>query len=299
MEGFIKEYLAYLGQLGYAEQSIEGKHRGYIKEFKQFLDKQHLTEWTRIEVKHLEAYVRYLRKRVNKVIGGKLTEKTVYDQYRSIQLLFDLLIAQGKIERNPSSELQVKAPIRKQRKILVSEKEIEQLYAACGNAKERIILSLNYGCGLRVGELEKLEISDVKLEEGYLIVRKGKGNKRRVVPLSLGVIKDVRKYLREERPKLTAERHYCSTNRSVLLNEVGRSMKEWTINTRLQRLALRTENECLIRKKITSHMMRHSIATHLLHRGLEMHQVREFLGHVLLSTTQLYTHIAKEQVMEL
>jgi len=299
MDKIIKAYESYLHQLGYADSSIYGRHKRNIKEFIDFIGKYGVQEWQEITVHHISDYLNYLRGRENKVVGGKLTEKTVYDHYRSLQLLYDLLAARAEIQVNPTSQIEVKAPLRRQRKITVTESEIKQLYEACKDDKERAVLSLNYGCGLRVGELEKLEIRDLKLDDGYLIVRKGKGNKRRAVPMSIGVIKDINNYLKYERPRLTAERHYHRDNKSVMLNEVGRPMKEWTFNKTLHTIAKRTENPDLINKRITTHIMRHSIATHLLHRGLDINQVRQFLGHVLLSTTQIYTHIENKQILRL
>lgn len=299
MEKIIKAYVNYLHQLGYAAVSIKGRHKANIKEFIGFIKRYSIASWQAVEVHHIHEYLNYLRGRENKVIGGKLTEKTIYDQYRSLQLLYDLLAVKGEIKINPTSQIEVKLPPRSQRKITVSEVEIKQMYEACNADKQRAVLSLNYGCGLRVGELESLEISDLKLDNQYLIVRKGKGNKRRTVPMSIGVIKDIKKYLKNERPGLVAQRHYHRNNQSVMLNEVGRSMKEWTINKTLQSIAIKTENEELINKRITSHIMRHSIATHLLHRGLDINQVRQFLGHVLLSTTQIYTHVNSKQVLQI
>jgi len=299
MEKIINEYANYLHQLGYAASSINGRHKRNIKEFIGFVKRYGIEEWQEITVHHISDYLNYLRGRENKVVGGKLTEKTVYDQYRSIQLLYDLLTAKGKVIINPTSQIEVKAPPRNQRRITATEEEINQLYERCKDDKERAVLSLNYGCGLRVGELETLEIGDLKLDDQYLIVRKGKGNKRRTVPMSIGVIKDLRNYLKYERPRLTAERHYHRSNQSVMLNEVGRPMKEWTFNYTLQTMARKTENDDLINKRITTHIMRHSIATHLLHRGLDINQVRQFLGHVLLSTTQIYTHINNKQVLQI
>ncbi len=298
MKKIIKTYAAWLHQLGYAQSSITGRHTRNIKEFIGFIRKYGIHEWKEITVHHISDYLNYLRGRENKVVGGRLTEKTVYDHYRSLQLLFELLTTQEIIAINPTTQIEVKSPLRQQRKITVTELEITQLYEACKDDKERAVLSLNYGCGLRVGELEKLEIRDLKLDDGYLIVRKGKGNKRRAVPMSAGVIKDLRNYLKNERPRLTAERYYERTNQSVLLNEVGRLMREWTFNKTLKRLAERTENPDLISKRITTHIMRHSIATHLLNNGMDVHQVRQFLGHVLLSTTQIYTHVSAEMVMK-
>ncbi len=307
MEKIIKDYASYLHQLGYAQSSITGRHKRSIKEFIEFVnrngvqdpDDKYGTGWKSIKSKHIRKYLDYLRGRENKVVGGKLTEKTVYDHFRSIELLYDFMIGNGTVRTNPSSEIEMKAPPRSQRKIIVTETEISLLYKYCKDEKERAILSLNYGCGLRVGELERIEIRDLKLDDGYLIVQRGKGNKRRSVPMSIGVTKDIRSYLKYERPRLTAERHYHKSNQSVILNEVGRPMKEWTFNTILQKIAMRTESPDLINKRITTHMLRHSIASHLLDRGLDIHQVRQFLGHVLLSTTQIYTHINNKQVMQL
>ncbi|HMQ08150.1 MAG TPA: tyrosine-type recombinase/integrase [Saprospiraceae bacterium] len=295
----IKAYTSYLHQLGYADSSIYGRHKRSIKEFIDFMRKYGVQEWQQITVHHISDYLNYLRGRENKVVGGKLTEKTVYDQYRSLQLLYDLLAAKGRITINPTSQIEVNVPPRNQRRITVTESERKLLYESCKDDKGRAVLSLNYGCGLRVGELESLEMRDLKLDDAYLIVRKGKGNKRRAVPMSVGVINDLRNYLGNERRRLTAERHYRRNNQSVMLNEVGRPMKEWTFNKTLQTIAMRTENQDLINKRITTHIMRHSIATHLLHRGLDINQVRQFLGHVLLSTTQIYTHINNKQVLQI
>lgn len=299
MEKIIKEYQEYLNQLGYAASSVNGRCKRNTKEFIGFISKYDIEEWKEIRVDHINDYLQYLRGRENKVVGGKLTEKTVYDQFRNLQLLYDLLEAKGEIQINPTSQIELKSPPRNQRRITATEDEIKQLYEACKDDKQRAILSLNYGCGLRVGELEQLETEDLKLDDGYLIVRRGKGNKRRTVPMSVGVIKDIKNYLRIERPRLTIERHYHRDNKSVMLNELGRTMREWTFNYTLQAIAISTGNQNLINKRITTHIMRHSIATHLLHRGLDINQVRQFLGHVLLSTTQIYTHINNKQVLQI
>ena len=302
----IVQYQAYLHQLGYAASSIRGRHRRNIREFISFVGAYGIQEWQQVGVNHISDYLSYLRSRENKVVGGKLTEKAIYDNYRSLQLLYDLLAEKGAITINPTSQIVVKAPPGRQRRITVTEAQVKELYEACRDDKERAVLSLNYGCGLRVGELEGLEIRDLKLDDQYLIVRKGKGNKRRAVPMSSGVVKDLRNYLRNERPRLTAQRHYHRTNQTVMLNELGRPMKEWSYNRILQKLAERASKSLpalagqdLIRKRITTHIMRHSIATHLLGRGLDINQVRQFLGHVLLSTTQIYLHINTKQVMQI
>ena len=298
MEQRTLQYLSYLQQLGYASHSIK-RHKRAIAEFISFAKSYNIIHWQEVQAYHIREYLNYLRGRENKVVGGKLSENTIYGQFRSLQLLYDLLVMKGVVTLNPTSEIEVKAPPRSTSRIALAESEIQQLYTACRDYTERAILSLNYGCGLRVGGLERLEVSDLRLDEQYLIIRKGKGDKRRVVPMSIGVIKDLRHYLKVERPRLTTERYYHRHNNSVMLNKLGRPMREWTFNYTLQRIAIRTENDALIQKRITTHILRHSIATHLLRRGLDIHQVRQFLGHALLSTTQIYTHVNRKEVLRL
>jgi len=161
---------------------------------------------------------------------------------------------------------------------------------------------LAYGCGLRASELENCNIEDIKLREKILIVPKGKGNKRRVIPMSNGVVKDLSNYYYNEREALTTGRDFklnVSNQNAFMLHSRGGRMMDDTYNKHLKALIERTENETIKEKQITIHCLRHSIATHLLEQGIAVEQVRIFLGHSQLETTQIYTHISKEQLKEL
>ncbi len=259
-----------------------------------------------VKVKHILSYQNYLQKRPNKVRAGKLSETAIYHKLRSVELLFEMLEARGQVKENPLSEIEIKAPKRQQRKVVVTEVEINELYEVCEDHKERSLLSLGYGCGLRVGEIERLNVNDLNFENAYLIVQEGKGNKRRIVPMSTGVIKDLKAYQHRERIELGGGRDYNPNDEAFLLNKRGGRMREWTFNKTLKELIRRTKNEGLQNKHLPAgqagigmHHLRHSIATHLLHRGLDVQQVRQFLGHVLLSTTQIYTHVDQNQVLQL
>jgi len=202
----LPKYQAYLSQKGYAWYSVNRHHNYTVKEYIQFIRTQGINDFKETTVVQILAYKSYLEGRENKVVGGKLQGKTIYDQLRGLDLLYEYLQIIGRVSHNPVSEIEFKAPPNNQRRITVTESQIKQLYRACKHSKERAVLSLNYGCGLRVGELEKLELGDLKIDDGYLIVRKGKGNKRRSVPMSIGVIKDMINYLKIGRPRLTTER---------------------------------------------------------------------------------------------
>ncbi len=159
-----------------------------------------------------------------------------------------------------------------------------------------------YGCGLRATELQNCNIEDIKLREKILIVPKGKGNKRRVIPMSNGVVKDLSNYYYNEREALTQGRDYklnASNQNAFMLHSRGGRMMDDTYNKHLKILIERTENETIKEKQITIHCLRHSIATHLLEQGIAVEQVRIFLGHSQLETTQIYTHISKQQLKEL
>ncbi|MDL2297309.1 tyrosine-type recombinase/integrase, partial [Bacteroidales bacterium OttesenSCG-928-E04] len=172
----------------------------------------------------------------------------------------------------------------------LSRAETELIYAAAETGKERAILAMGYGCGLRVGEMVACNVEDVNLRDGILIVPRGKGNKRRAVPMSGGVKEALSEYLHNER---------FSREKAFMLNERGRRMRKWTYNHRLQEIIERTGDQALIGKRITTHHLRHSIATHLLESGVDVKQVQLFLGHYHLETTQVYTHISQKQLEKL
>jgi len=162
--------------------------------------------------------------------------------------------------------------------------QIKQLYRLAG-VKERVVLSLFYGCGLRRSEGEQLNLKDVSFKSGLLYVRKGKGGKRRAVPMSEKVVEDLQVYV-------DIERKWTIKNDALVLNKRGSRMSGKSHSRMLKSLIKRTE----LKGQITLHSLRHSIASHLLERGLSVEYVRDFLGHKHLESTQIYTHIKRDQI---
>ncbi|QYH39521.1 tyrosine-type recombinase/integrase [Algoriphagus sp. NBT04N3] len=117
--------------------------------------------------------------------------------------------------------------------------------------------------------------------------------------LSNGVVNDLANYFYNERDELTKGRDYKLNQNSFMLHSRGGRMRTHTYNKYLKAIIERTGNEAIKEKQITIHSLRHSIATHLLEQGIAVEQVRMFLGHSQLETTQIYTHISKEQLKEL
>jgi len=295
-----EHYHKHLLTLGHSKHGARTKYH-YLLEFFTWLEKVGIHEIKKIQTKQLSDFYKQQTQRANKVTGEPLGLKTCFGYMRAIQLFFAKQQAEGTIKINPAST--IKFPYPKQteehKREILSQEEIKELYRFTVNYQEKAILSLAYGCGLRVGELVNCNMADIRFRERIVIVPKGKGNKRRVVPLSSGVISDLSDYFFKERSKLTNGRDYKKNEQAFMLHSRGGRMMKGTYNKRLRQLIIRTGNEKIEQKQITIHNLRHSIATHLLEQGIPVEQVREFLGHSQLETTQIYTHINRQHLKNL
>ncbi len=160
--------------------------------------------------------------------------------------------------------------------------------------RDRAILELLYGCGLRVAELAALDVPDVEL--GLERVRVfGKGSKERVVPLGEYAGRAVRDYLREARGEMAPRAEDPLTDAEALFfNRRRRRMSTRDVRAVLQRYVRST----LVGRSISPHTLRHSYATHLLEGGADIRTVQELLGHASLATTQRYTHVSRRRLFD-
>ncbi len=154
--------------------------------------------------------------------------------------------------------------------------------------RDRAVLELLYGSGLRVGEVAGLTIDRVDLDRGRVLVR-GKGDKEREVPMSDHAVDAIDVYLSAGRPTMAGE------DRSTLFfNRKGRSFTGRDIRAMVEQYAVRV----LPGRRITPHSLRHSFATHLLEGGADIRAVQELLGHASVATTQRYTHVSRRRLFE-
>jgi len=292
----------YQVMLGYVPHSNRSKFLT-LNEFFQWLESRGMADVAGVTPPVISAYYGYLSSRPSRNSGGALNQKTVCRAMYIVRDFFEMLVRERKIRANPFGTLEFPYPQEEApERTILEPGEIQQLYECTITAQERAVLSLAYGCGLRAGELTKCNTEDIKLREKILIVPAGKGNKRRVIPLSNGVVKDLSGYYYNEREALTAGRDYnlnTDNQAAFMLHSRGGRMQDETYNKYLKRIIERTGNEVLQKKRITVHSLRHSIATHLLLQGVSVEQVRIFLGHEQLETTQIYTHISQRQLNKL
>lgn len=155
--------------------------------------------------------------------------------------------------------------------------------------RDRAILELLYATGMRISEMARLKVGDLDSEEEFVRVF-GKGSKVRVIPVGRKALQAVQSYLKGGRPKLVKGRR----DESLFLNVRGRGITRQGLWKILKSYAKRAGLE-----RITPHTLRHSFATHLLQAGADLRVVQEMLGHVSISTTQIYTHVSKEHLRQI
>ncbi len=157
--------------------------------------------------------------------------------------------------------------------------------------RDNAILELLYGAGVRVKELVDLNLSAVNLDEGVILVR-GKGRKERIVPMGGYAKQALAVYLNKSRPTLLAKNKKRTDDGAFFLNRFGERLSDRSV----RRLVGDYSRKSGQGSGISPHVLRHSFATHLLNGGADLRAVQEMLGHASLSTTQLYTHVTKDEL---
>ena len=172
---------------------------------------------------------------------------------------------------------------------------MEQLLAAPDitedlGLRDRAMLEVLYACGLRVSELVGLKTTEVSLNEGVIRVT-GKGSKTRLVPMGEVAVEWVERYLRQARPAILQQR----LSDSLFVTQRGAAMTRQAFWYLIKRYALQAG----ITQPLSPHVLRHAFATHLLNHGADLRVVQMLLGHADISTTQIYTHVARERLKQL
>lgn len=208
----------------------------------------------------------------------------------SMRSFYRYLVLDGMVDRDPAGGLSSPSVWFSLPKFLTI-KEVEALLAAPDDGdprgvRDRAMLEVLYGSGLRVSELIALRPKDLNLDEGFLLCR-GKGGKERIVPLGRSACRAVRTYLDEARPQFdkAASEFLFLTRRGGPFTRQG----FWKLLKGHARAAG-------IASKISPHVLRHSFATHLLDRGADLRSVQLMLGHSQITTTQIYTHVSRERL---
>lgn len=291
LEGFERWLVA----MGYADSTVYGSVN-YVRDFYLWLKSTPVKEISQIDGKVIRAYYNHLQKRTNKRKAGSLSDIYINSNINALKRFARYLQESGK----GVLEIELKRrAITQKPKIILTRSEVQAMYQVCGTANEvhaellgirdRAILGVYYGCGLRRSEGAALNVSDVLLKEKLIHVRKGKNYHERYAPMAEQVVDDLMEYIQLARVKILS---FKSIRLEALFLSIQvRRLCGNQLIARVQMLA----KAAGIQKEVGLHILRHSIATHLLQSGMTLEEVSQFLGHSSLESTQIYTHIVHEQ----
>jgi len=287
MDQLLEQFLHYLTvEKGLSKNTTDAYNHGLTRFFIHLRGKG-VQEIREVDKFHIRGFLLALRRK-------NLNTKSIVRDLAAIRSFFRFLIQEGILQSNPAEELDSPKVARTLPEILTL-KEIEQILEQPDpqtplGIRDRAMLEMLYATGMRVSELTQLPTHQVNLEAGYVLVY-GKGSKERIIPLGSEALKWVIVYLKTARGPLLKRKE----SPSLFVNRSGKGMSRQRFWKTLKEYGRRAG----LRKRITPHLLRHSFASHLLERGADLRSVQMMLGHVDISTTQIYTHVAGERLKKI
>ncbi|HUL29309.1 MAG TPA: site-specific tyrosine recombinase XerD [Thermodesulfobacteriota bacterium] len=284
MEPLLESFLHYLiAEKGLSKNTIDAYRHGLTR-FLAYLRERNLQEIRDVAKVDIQSFLLVLRKK-------HLNTRSIVRDLTILRTFFRFLIQEGILQSNPVEDLESPKVAKKLPEILTIneiERIIEQpnLQTPLGT-RDRAMLEILYATGMRVSELIQLPTHQVNLEAGYVLVY-GKGSKERIVPLGGEAMRWVDLYLRTARRVLSKEKE----SPFLFINRSGKRLTRQGFWKNLRHYAQKAG----LHKRITPHLLRHSFASHLLERGADLRSVQMMLGHVDISTTQIYTHVTGERL---
>ncbi|MBL6446762.1 tyrosine-type recombinase/integrase [Fulvivirga sp. 29W222] len=304
-----KSYGQWLDILGYAPSTVK-TFPTYIREFLHYMEKNGYTQINQIDIPMIKTYYQALSQRSHQRQGGSLSNNYLNAHLNAIDRLLEYLRKQARIEippsgipkETPNPETITPLTLAQVKKLyqaadLRVEAQEETYHRSDRPAlalRDKALLAVFYDCGLRRTEGENLNLSDLHYDSRLLEVRKGKGGKPRFVPLNQSAANHLQNYHYEGRPVLMR----TGTEDAFFLNYKGQRAGGNLLNNRLKALQHYSGDTTLQQMPLHLHVLRHSIATHLLYHGMSLEHVSRFLGHASLESTQVYTHLVEQSFGE-
>ena len=283
MNNEIDQFIRYLATERNVSLHTVEAYSSDLEQFREFLQGELGDKATAEGVNHIliRRYMALLHKSHKKSsIGRKLA---------AIRAFFRFLLRRGKIDKNPAEP--VSSP-KKEKRVpfhLTIDEVIALVESPRGDKfltlRDRVILETLYSCGIRVSELTGLNLGELDMDNGLVRVL-GKGNKERIVPLGSRAVEAITAY--------TDARGNPAASAPLLLNARGGRLSSRSVGRIVDKYILKLA----ALKKISPHTLRHTFATHMLEGGADLRAIQELLGHASLSTTQKYTHVSLDRLME-
>ena len=301
----IASFKEWLQTLGYSEQTVY-QLPNYIQEFLFYAESKGYAGLFQITNDLMKEHYYKLKDRGNKRTAGGLSAAYLNKHLQALQkfgdylrqsarLLLPKLDIQSEEDNAEISDILTQAEIKQIFEVTNQPYEQKKgdkgiFYYEAMQLRDKAMLTAFYGCGLRRNEVYHLDIRDIIFEKKILHVRKGKGYKERMIPVTKQSLLHLQNYLYDARP------YFCNDkNEAFLVTQSGKRLDGQMMLIRLKQLIQFTANAELMQKDIHLHTLRHSIATHLLQNGMKLERIKEFLGHSSLESTQIYTHFLETE----
>ncbi len=291
MNKYIDIFIFYLrNEKNYSNNTIIS-YKNDLTQFFNYLKDYKLLKKSNIKCinhKIMRKYIVYLKE-------NTYSRRSISRKISSIRSFFKFIHKEGIIEVNPTLNL-ITPKINKKLPYFLYLQEVNKLIEAPSQKipfgiRDKAILEVLYGTGIRVEELVNLNIGDIDFNEKIIRVF-GKGSKERILPLSNISIRAIQEYLKNRNLFNKSKFIKMNDKDALFLNRFGGRLTARSI----RRIIIKYMKIAGLNKKISPHVLRHSFATHLLGGGADLRSVQELLGHKSLSTTQIYTHITKERL---
>lgn len=295
-ENELQEYLNSLAAKGYAQTTTYNR-RKYLNQFLAYLMRHNIFDLKAVTSYHIESYRYFLKSELRPRKGQLLSEGSYFNHLNAIRGFFKWLEATGRIFITPlSKQSETRTPKTEQLPNIISEEEAVKILESCPpntpiGLRDRAILEVLYSTGIRRQELANLNVTDYAPERRELMIRKGKGQKDRIVPVGEYAAWFLDAYLKLIRPWQVRSPEETAL---FLKNDTGTRLKTGNIGDLVKKALERSK----IDKKVTPHTFRHSMATHLLRNGADLRHIQAILGHASLESTQVYTHLSVENLRQ-
>ena len=278
-----QEYLMVVKRL--SDNSIYS-YRYDLNKFKNFLD-DHQIDLLKVQSEDITKFI-FLEK------NRKVSDRTIAREIVAIRQFYKFLKKNNKLRENPTEKVEI-PDIGRQIPSYLTIDEINELFSSLNENKvfelrDKCIFEILYSSGLRISEACDLQLLDIDTKE-FIIVVNGKGDRQRLVPFGEKTLYILNKYLNFSRPKILKGKKsnfLFVSNKGICINRKS----VWRL---LNMYISRTS----INKKVTPHTLRHSFATHLIENQADLRSVQQLLGHIDISTTQIYTHLAKNKLRDI
>ena len=288
MKTFLEDYITILRvEKNLSPKSIEAYKRDLTRYIDFLEEEKDINNLEEISPKHIRGFIRVLN-------DAHLAPASITRSFSSIRSYHSFLSGENLVQQNPSQLLDAPKPSRKLPVVLAVE-EVNRILGVIDTSKplgrrDLAILEVLYSAGVRVSELCDLRMIDLVLDSDMIRVT-GKGNKERFVPIGPRAQECINNYLKFDRPTLSKKDKNLG---KIFLSRNGRPLTRMTVNIILKKWAQVSG----LKKKVSPHTFRHSFATHLLEGGADLRVVQEMLGHVDISTTQIYYDMDREHLKE-